>query len=144
MPRSAAINSATIIDAHTPSISQISGKSITAAVWNTIVLINEISAEVSPSLSAVKNPESKIANPINKNANENIKNRPIYDEGEYVIFKALENLNDETYSASKEILVKDINLLLVGFFCKNPALLQPKFGAFSSGRDGLRRFFPQK
>jgi serine/threonine protein phosphatase PrpC len=32
----------------------------------------------------------------------------------------------------------------VGFFRKNPALLQPKFGAFSSGRDGLRRFFPQK
>jgi hypothetical protein len=33
---------------------------------------------------------------------------------------------------------------MLDFFRKNPALLQPKFGACSSGRDGFRRFFPHK
>ena len=58
-----------------------SGRIRTATVWKTNVLKKDISAEVNPSLSAVKNPEVKIANPINKKHSAN-------------------NLNPETVSSS--------------------------------------------
>ena len=54
---SIAINSATRMEYHTPSMPITSGSSNTAATWNTSVRRNEMSAEVSPSLSAVKNPD---------------------------------------------------------------------------------------
>lgn len=47
---------------------------MTAAHWNTSVRKNEMSSEVSPSLSAVKNDEPKIENPESRNENENILN----------------------------------------------------------------------
>lgn len=53
-----AINSATTIDNHTPFISQTRGRSITAAHWKTRVRRNEIIADVTPSLSAVKKPST--------------------------------------------------------------------------------------
>lgn len=48
------MNSATTMDIQMPSMSQMVGKSSTAATWNTSVRKNEMAAEVSPSLSAVK------------------------------------------------------------------------------------------
>ena len=57
-----------------PSSCQISGSSSTAATWNTSVRKNDISAEVSPSFSAVKNEEPKIEKPENRNENEKIAN----------------------------------------------------------------------
>ena len=62
-----AINSAVIMDNHIPSRPKKTGKIITAAHSKTRVLKNEISAEVSPSLRAVKNAEPKIAKPAKKN-----------------------------------------------------------------------------
>ena len=67
------MSSATIIDIQMPSSSHIRGRIITAPVWKTSVLINEIIAEVSPSLRAVKNDEPNIANPANKNEKEYIR-----------------------------------------------------------------------
>ena len=58
---SIAINSATTIEYQTPPISKIKGNSKTAAIWNTTVLKKDMTAEVTPSLRAVKNPEPKIA-----------------------------------------------------------------------------------
>jgi hypothetical protein len=49
------------MDIHIPPRPRIIGRSITAAHWKTRVLINDITAEVSPSLRAVKNAEPKIA-----------------------------------------------------------------------------------
>ena len=67
-----ASNSETISENHIPSIPNNMGRSITAAVWNTNVRRKEITADVSPSFKAVKNPEANIAYPINKNAKEYI------------------------------------------------------------------------
>ena len=64
------MNSTTTIDAQIPSSSQIIGRIITAAIWKTSVLKNEIIADVRPSLSAVKNDEPKIAIPAKRNENE--------------------------------------------------------------------------
>ena len=61
-----AINSATIIDIHIPSRPSTRGRSITDAHWKTRVHIKDISAEVSPSLRAVKNAEPKIATPAKR------------------------------------------------------------------------------
>lgn len=58
------MNSATTMDIQMPSMSQMVGKSSTAATWNTSVRKNEMAAEVSPSLSAVKKLEPYIANAI--------------------------------------------------------------------------------
>ena len=55
IPSSTDINSATTTDIHTPSSSHIIGRIIIAADWKTRVRIKDISAEVRPSLSAVKN-----------------------------------------------------------------------------------------
>lgn len=69
-----AISSATIIEAHIPSVPQISGIIITARIWKTRVLRNEIIAEVSPSFKAVKNDEPNIAIPAKRNEKQkNIK-----------------------------------------------------------------------
>lgn len=46
-----------------PSSCQISGRRSTAKTWNTSVREEEISAEVRPSLRAVKKPEPKMAKP---------------------------------------------------------------------------------
>lgn len=68
----AAASSAATIDTQIPSMSKISGRRITAATCSTKVLKKEISAEVRPSLSAVKKDEPKIAKPANKNEKEKI------------------------------------------------------------------------
>ncbi len=66
----AARSSATIMEIQIPSTSNTSGRSITAAIWNTSVLKNDISAETSPLLSAVKKDEPNIAIPENRNEND--------------------------------------------------------------------------
>ena len=66
-------NSAAAMDSHIPSISQTSGSSITAALWKTSVRRKDISAEVRPSLSAVKNEDANMLNPANRNENENMR-----------------------------------------------------------------------
>ena len=68
------MTSAATIDSQIPLSSQMRGKRSTAAIWNTSVRKNEISAEVSPSPSAVKNDEPKIENPESRNENEKIEN----------------------------------------------------------------------
>ena len=80
-----------IMDIHIPSSSRIRGRSITAAVWKTSVLKKEMSAEVSPSLRAVKNPESKMAKPANRNENallrrQTVKYTAALHKSEAVIF----------------------------------------------------------
>ncbi len=57
-----------------PPIPNISGNSITAAVWNTKVLKKEIMAETSPLFNAVKNEEPNIAIPAKRKENANIEN----------------------------------------------------------------------
>ena len=54
---SAATTSVATVENHTPSMPQTSGNVSTAATSNTTVRRNEIAAEVTPSLSAVKNDE---------------------------------------------------------------------------------------
>ena len=54
------------MEIHTPVMPQIIGRISTAATSNTSVRKNEISAEVSPSFSAVKKPEPNTAKPMNK------------------------------------------------------------------------------
>ena len=66
--------SATTIEYQIPSICKNTGRISTAAIWNTSVRRNEIAAEISPLLSAVKNDEPKIENPAKRNENENIEN----------------------------------------------------------------------
>ena len=63
MVTTTAINSATTTESQIPSIFHIKGIINTAAVWNKSVLKKDISAEVRPSLSAVKKEEPKIAIP---------------------------------------------------------------------------------
>ena len=63
------MTSAATIDSQIPSSFQMSGKRSTAAIWNTSVRKNEMSAEVSPSPSAVKNDEPKIEKPDSRNEN---------------------------------------------------------------------------
>ena len=63
-PSNTAINSATTTEIQIPSIPQINGSSIMDALWKSIVRRNEISAEVRPSLNAVKKPEANIPKPI--------------------------------------------------------------------------------
>ena len=53
-----------ITEIQTPLISQISGSSITAAHSKIIVRTKEMIAEVTPSFSAVKNPDEKMPKPI--------------------------------------------------------------------------------
>ena len=65
-------SSAMTNESHTPSIFINMGRSSTARVWNTRVRRNEISAEISPLLSAVKKDEPKMLMPLNKNENEKI------------------------------------------------------------------------
>ena len=60
---STAGTSAAATENQIPSSPHSSGKISTVATWNTIVRKNEISAEVSPSLSAVKNAEPSTAVP---------------------------------------------------------------------------------
>ena len=67
-------SSAATIESHTPSSSQNIGKIMTAATWKTSVLKNEMSADVRPSLKAVKKDEPNIENPENRNENEKILN----------------------------------------------------------------------
>ena len=66
----AAANSATTTEAQIPSSPHTSGNNITAAIWKTSVLKNEMTAETSPLLSAVKNDEPNIASPENRKLNE--------------------------------------------------------------------------
>ena len=49
-----AMNSATIKESQIPSMPKISGKLKTATTWKTKVLKKEITADVTPSLRAVK------------------------------------------------------------------------------------------
>lgn len=69
-----AIISAATIENHIPSIPQNKGNIKTAAIWNKSERRNDMSADVRPSLSAVKNDEPNIAKPANMNVNEYIKN----------------------------------------------------------------------
>ena len=59
--------SATVIAHHIPSTPRNKGNISTDEVWNISVLINDISAETAPLLSAVKNDEVKILKPANRN-----------------------------------------------------------------------------
>ena len=68
--KEAAASSATTMDIQIPSSSNTSGNSITAAIWKTSVLKNDMSAEIRPLLSAVKNDEPKMANPAKRKLNE--------------------------------------------------------------------------
>ena len=68
------ITSAATIESQIPSSFQMSGKISTAAIWNTSVRRKEMSADVRPSPSAVKNDEPKIENPESRNENEKIEN----------------------------------------------------------------------
>ena len=69
-----AITSATTMDAQIPSRSKNMGIIKTAATWNKRVRRKEITAEVSPSFNAVKNPDPKIAKPAKRKENEKMRN----------------------------------------------------------------------
>lgn len=58
--------SPTVTESQMPSMPNSIGSTMTAATWNTSVRKNEMSAETSPLLSAVKNAEAYMANPMNK------------------------------------------------------------------------------
>ena len=62
------------IESHIPSTPINKGSTNTNINWNTRVLRTEITAEITPLLSAVKNDVENIPNPENKKQNENIKN----------------------------------------------------------------------
>ena len=66
----AAASSATTMDIQIPSSSNTSGNKITAAIWKTNVLKNDMTAEIRPLLSAVKNDEPKMAKPAKRKLNE--------------------------------------------------------------------------
>ena len=57
-----------------PSIPKIKGRSKIAIIWKTNVRRKEITAEVRPSLRAVKKPEPKIVNPMNRKDKAKIRN----------------------------------------------------------------------
>ena len=65
-----AATSANTMESQIPVSCQISGMIKTNATWNTSVRKNEISADVSPSFSAVKKEEPKIGIPQSRNENE--------------------------------------------------------------------------
>ncbi|MBR0372255.1 MAG: DUF169 domain-containing protein [Methanobrevibacter sp.] len=72
-----------------------------------------------------------------KTAKENIKNRPIYDEGEYVIFKALENLNDGEIPSSVIFTLNPLELTVLiqintSFRTDNACLLTPQASSCQS------------
>ena len=62
--------SATIIALQIPFISRKTGRIRIAPIWNTSVLINEITAEITPLFKAVKKLEPKILKPLIKYASE--------------------------------------------------------------------------
>ena len=64
--RTVAISSATTTENQSPFTPKNSGRMRIAPSSKTSVRRNEIIAEVTPSFSAVKKPEPKIANPIKK------------------------------------------------------------------------------
>lgn len=66
--------SAADTDIQIPSAFKIIGKIITAEIWKTMVLKNEINAETGPLFNAVNMDEPKIFIPANKNINEKILN----------------------------------------------------------------------
>lgn len=68
-----AVNSATTIASHMPSISRNIGSNRTAPPWNIIVRRKEIRADVRPSFRAVKKPEPKMAKPMSGKEKENIR-----------------------------------------------------------------------
>ena len=74
MENTTAMTSATTTDHQMPSSFQIMGSRITAPNWNTRVRRKEIIAEVTPSFSAVKKPEAKMAYPIKGNDTAKIVN----------------------------------------------------------------------
>ncbi len=61
-------------ESHIPYIRHISGNIITAAIYKTRVLRKDMSAEIKPFTSAVKNDEPYIAIPTNRNENQKNKN----------------------------------------------------------------------
>ena len=67
-----ASTSATTSDSHIPLVSHIRGSINIAASWNTNVLKKDMTAEVTPSFSAVKKDEPYMAKPENKKEKENI------------------------------------------------------------------------
>lgn len=71
--RTSAESSANTFAAHTPSSSQSRGSVITQTTCNTSVRMNDMIAETSPLLSAVKNAEPKILKPITEKMNAQIK-----------------------------------------------------------------------
>lgn len=58
--------SPTVTESQMPSMPNSIGSTMTAATWNTSVRRNEMTAETSPLLSAVKNAEAYMANPMNR------------------------------------------------------------------------------
>ena len=65
------MRSAATIASQMPFMPIISGRIITAAIWNSSVLENEIAAETKPLLSAVKKDDAKILKPEIKKDIEN-------------------------------------------------------------------------
>lgn len=72
-----------------------------------------------------------------KTAKENINNRPIYDEGQYVIFKGIENLNDGEIPKSVIFTLNPIELTALiqintSFRTENAYLLTPQASSCQS------------
>ena len=70
-------------------------------------------------------------------AKENIKNRPIYDEGEYVIFKGIENLNEGEIPKSVIFTLNPLELTILiqlntSFRTDNACLLTPQASSCQS------------
>lgn len=64
--------SANVTASQIPSIPHIIGSMYIIAIWNTNVLMNDITAETSPLFNAVKNDELYILNPLIIYDSENI------------------------------------------------------------------------
>ena len=65
--------SATVIESQIAFLPNTAGKMNIARIWKSSVLKNDIAAEIAPLLSAVKNAEPKMLNPIIKYDVENIR-----------------------------------------------------------------------
>ena len=70
-------------------------------------------------------------------AKENIKNRPIYDEGQYVIFKGIENLKEDETPKSVIFTLNSLELTILiqlntSFRTKNACLLTPQASSCQS------------
>lgn len=72
-----------------------------------------------------------------KTAKENIKNRPVYDDGQYVIFKGIENLKDDDEPKSVIFTLNPMELTILiqlntSFRTENACLLTPQASSCQS------------